>query len=74
LASLAADPALIVWVHGCRIEALDADAAVHLGEAGRVPQLGAEIAITFNALCRQFDVARLARHGMVRVKRTASQP
>ena len=39
-------------------EALDAARLVHLAEACGVPQLGAEIAIAFNALFRQFDVAR----------------
>ncbi len=42
---------------------MDQHAFVHLAEAGGVPQLGAKVPIALNALCRQLDVPRLARHG-----------
>ena len=37
-------------------------AAVHLGKAAGVPELGREIAIAFDAAGREFDVAALRRH------------
>ena len=61
LERLAADPA-VDGRHGAAPGSKSGtkDAAVHLAEARRVPQLGGEISITFNALCRELDVARLA--------------
>ena len=55
-----------VIAFGFGIEAGDARAAVHLGEARRVPELGREIAIAFDALRRELDVASLRRHGRQR--------
>ena len=40
-----------------------AGAAVHLGEAGGVPELGREVAIALDARGRELDVAALRRHG-----------
>ena len=45
-----------------RIEIGIARAAIDLGEARGVPQLGREIAIARDALGRQLDVAALRRH------------
>ena len=54
---------LTVSLRRGRIEALDRHAAVHLGEARGVPQLGREIAIALDARGRELDVAPLRGHG-----------
>ena len=62
LGGLAQNPAVERLASGRRIEAGDADAAVHLGEARGVPKLGREIAIALDARLRELDVAPLRRH------------
>ena len=62
LGGLAENPAVELAANGGGIEAGDAPAAVHFGEARGVPQLGREIAIAFDAGGRELDVAALRRH------------
>ena len=50
LRGLVRDPAVERFLRRLRIEARDARAAVHLGEARGVPQLGREIAVALDAL------------------------
>ncbi len=60
---LVRDPAIERLFGVMRIEFRTAHAAVHFGKARCVPELGAEIAIAFDPLRRQLDVATLRRHG-----------
>ncbi len=62
LGGLAENPAVELAANGGGIEAGDAPAAVHFGEARGVPQLGRKIAIAFDAGGRELDVAALRRH------------
>ncbi len=62
LGGLAEDPAVERLARRLRIEAGDARAAVHLGEARGVPQLGGEVAVALDAARRELDVAPLRRH------------
>ena len=58
----AGDPAVDGLLRAGRVEILRRQAAVHLAEARRVPELGREIAIALDAGGRQLDVAPLRRH------------
>ena len=60
---LAAHPAVDGEGGARGVEPGDGRAAVHLAEPGGVPQLGAEVAIAFDALFGELDVPRLAGHG-----------
>ena len=66
LGRLAQHPAVQRQPDLARVEAGDADTAVHLGEAGGVPDLGREAAVALDALHRELDVAALRRHGRQR--------
>ena len=63
LGGLADDPAVERDLDSSRIERGLPHAAVHLGETRRVPEFRSEIAIAFDALRRELDVASLRRHG-----------
>jgi len=59
---LVRDPAVERELRGFRVEARDAGRAVELHEARRIPELGGEVAIAFDALGRELDVAPLCGH------------
>src|SRR5690606_41529754 len=65
LGQFAADPAVDRLLHVCGVEALDAARLVHLAEAGGVPQLGAEIAITFNTRSEEHTSELQSRENLV---------
>ena len=73
LGQLTADPAVDGLVDGRRVEALDPLRLVHLREARGIPQLGAEVAITFNALPGQFDVTCAGQDGHGEAQRIGAQ-
>ena len=66
LRGLVRDPAVERLLGVMRIEIRIVGAAVDLGKARRVPELGREIAVALDALRRQFDIAALRRHGRER--------
>ncbi len=59
---LADDPLVHELLWACWIELIPHRAFIHLRETRGVPELGAEIAIAFDALFAEFDVAPLRRH------------
>ena len=59
---LAQDPAVERFAHARRIEALDPEAAVDLGEARGVPELGREVAVALDPRFAELDVPALRRH------------
>ena len=60
--SLAQNPAVERLAHLFRIEPGDTHAAIDLGKARGVPELGRKIAIALDAVGRHLDVAALRRH------------
>ena len=56
------DPFVDVLRQCCGIKTFDAGTFVHFAEARSVPEFGAEVAIAFHAVRREFDVAALSRH------------
>jgi len=67
------DPAVQRFLGVVRIEVRIAGAAVDLGKARGVPELGREIAVALDALRRKLDIAPL-RAMAASVKRKASAP
>src|SRR5690606_15232372 len=65
---LGQDPAIDGEPSGRRVEVACVLAAVHLAESGGVPELGGEVAVSFDALFRKLDVATL---GLERRQREA---
>ncbi len=62
----AGDPAVERVLDAAGIEVVLAHALVHFGEAGGVPELGREVAIAFDGLLGELDVATLGGHARER--------
>src|ERR1700735_5173530 len=73
--SLSQAPTVERFAHGRRIKTLDTEAAVHLGEARGVPQLGREVAVAFDPRFAELDVPALRGHrGEREAQRVGAEP